>query len=266
MLRFRRKGSFRSSKAMAINMEEKMIEKTTRGRVRILTWRRLPANAFDRPFLEALRRVLLETERESCISCIVLESGIPGVFSSGLDLRSLVAGLSCRREVFRAVSSVHRLIKVILKSRKIYIAALSGAVIGSAVSIAMACDFRTMSPDAWLWLPDPQYGGLMGDGTLTLISRSCGASAAKRICLTNERISAEEACRMGITGRASGTAKAAEQALLLADRLSELSAETLKNTKKILNRDIPVKFSAWNLLRTVREPDMMRRLENLRLL
>ena len=71
---------------------------------------------------------------------------------------------------------------------------------------------------------------------------------------------------MGITGRASGTAKAAEQALLLADRLSELSAETLKNTKKILNRDIPVKFSAWNLLRTVREPDMMRRLENLRLL
>ena len=266
MSRFLRKGSFRKAKAMVIDMDVKVIEKITRGRVRILTWRRLPANAFDRSFLETLRRLLLEAERESCISCVVLESGLPDIFSSGLDLRSLAAGFSCRREVFLAVRSVHRLIKAILKSRKIYIAALSGAVIGSAVSIAMACDFRTASPDTWLWLPDPQYGGLMGDGTLTLISRSCGAAAAKRICLTNERISAEEASRMGITGRISGTAKAAEQALLLADRLSELSAETLKNTKKIVNRDIPVKFSAWSLLRTVRDPDMMRRLENLRLL
>lgn len=248
-----------------MNKEQKIIERTTRGRVRIYTWKRRPANAYAPFFLDMLCRELRRTEEEDGIACVVLKSGLPGVFSSGLDLRALTAGESCRRGIFLAVRSVHRLIKQILNSRKIYIAALSGAVIGSAVSLAVACDFRMASQDTWFWLPDPQYGGLLGDGALTLMARSFGAAAAKRLCLSNERISAEEAYRLGVIEKPDTAEKSAEQALLLADRLGELSSGTLRHTKRILNRDIPVKFAARRLLNTVRDPDMLQRLAKFRL-
>ena len=69
-----------------MNNEQKIIERTTRGRVRIYTWKRRPANAYAPFFLDMLCRELRRTEEEDGIACVVLKSGLPGVFSSGLEL------------------------------------------------------------------------------------------------------------------------------------------------------------------------------------
>ncbi len=233
------------------------------GNIIIVTFRKLPSNAFDIKFLKELYLTLSKIERDKYIHGVVLSSDIKSIFSSGLDLKSITAKSSklLRLNLIHTVWYVFRITKLIMKSKKIYVASLSGAVIGSAVSIVMACDFRFASPNTWFWLPDPQYGGLLADGGLDIIKSICGLACAKQLSLTNDRINVEDAKSMGIISKIIIDRSLKEYSCQYAlDLFNKYSFQTLQITKAILNKSIMNKFHLIKLCKVVFSNEMANQL------
>lgn len=222
-----------------------------------------PMNSLDIGFLKQLNKTMKKIERNSTIYGVVFTSTKHALFSSGLELRSLYSksAFMTKLNVMRTVHWVYKTVKFILRSKKIYIAAMDGAVIGSAVSIIMACDYRLASEKTWFWLPDPQYGGLLADGGIDLLNSTCGLGYTKLIGMTNQRFDASWALKVGMIHEITKEKVVRDQAILFMKRFANYSKETLFLTKKICNRSALGKFHFKELFRVVNSKEMKQRLE-----
>lgn len=238
-----------------------MIKKIELGTSLILELARPPSNAFSLDFLKLLYRELLQAEKEIHKSCIILQGKYDGCFSSGLDLGNMPMGKYQQKlYIFQLVYMMHRIVRLITHSRKIYISSLTGAVIGSAVSLALACDFCFAAPDVWFWLPDPFYGGLLADGGINLIRKYVGISEARKLCLTNQRISVKEAWDMRIVSCIVEKRNLSSEIQSFSRKLSKYSATTLQETKKMLNKDICGSLPLLRLLKVIWSTEMEERI------
>ena len=202
------------------------------------------------------------TEKNCNTRCVLLESDKKFIFSSGLDLRCILAGKRGKQNLVRAVWMVYRINKLIINSDKIFIAMLNGGVIGSAVSIAMACDFRIASERAWFWLPDPQHGGLLADGGIELLQKSVGVSNTKKLCMTNVRINSQEAYDMGLLYQITVSEDLRNATEIFIKNIITKSYTTLKNTKAILNKRVLKHFQLLKLIKIIYSKELEGRLKN----
>lgn len=241
------------------------IETETRGRVKVLWLNREGTNSLDRDFLSRITAQLETVESADDIGVVVIASRLPFGFSSGLDLKSLFVQGDARQtsaNVYRAVKQVHQINKMITSSVKIYIAALSGPVIGSAASISLGCDLRIADDRMWFWLPDPQFGGLAADGGIELLREMLGVSRAKAMLITNRRMNAAELYDWGLLYRVVGPGQLYDSVMELADRLAGYSSLTLGTTKTLVNGNILGDFQESALSRVLDPEQVYERLRH----
>jgi enoyl-CoA hydratase/carnithine racemase len=87
-------------------------------------------------------------------------------------------------------------------SQKIFIAAISGHALGGGLEVALACDLRFAAQGSYtIGLPEVTLGLLPGAGGTQRLSRLIGTSRALEMMITGERVSPEDALRMGIVNR-----------------------------------------------------------------
>ena len=220
-----------------------------------------PGNALSRTNLRRLLQRLRRLERSSEVRVIVLVSRQNAVFSSGLALRELTAHgrFAAAWSVVSAVWLVRRVVGRLLRSPKIIVSVLRGGVIGSAVSIALACDGIFADTSAWFWLPDPVYGGLLADGGLDLLCKRAGWSTAQRMCLSSQRVGARQAMEMGLVHSVEEPEHLECAVQRHAEKLCRLSDHTLRETKRLLARGVLTHFPLLSLLRIVCSKEMRRR-------
>lgn len=238
-----------------------MIKKMDLGTILVLELARTPSNALSYELLKALYRELLRAEKDIQKSCIVIQSKYDNCFSSGLDLGNMPMGKYQQKlYIFQLVCMMHRIVRFITYSRKIYISSLKGAVIGSAVSLALACDFCFAAPDVWFWLPDPFYGGLLAEGGLDLIRKYAGISAARKWCLTNQRITVKEARDMGIVSEIVEKGNLGSEVQRFSQKLVSYSSTTLQETKKMLNKELCGSLPLLRLCKVIWSKEMEERI------
>lgn len=219
-------------------------------------------NQLNISFLEELEKSIIEIENDSQIRTVVLTSGLPFGFSSGLDLSSLYvynSHIKTADNVFKAVKKVYDINKKIISSKKIYISALSGPVIGSAMSIVLSCDLRIADKTSWFWLPDPQYGGLLGDGGIELLCKLIGNSRAGMLLLTNDRVNSSKADELGLLYKLV-SCDSIKEAIAVAKRLSSFSYESLDLTKQLINESVLDCFCEEKLKEIVYSKNTFKRL------
>jgi len=197
-------------------------------------------NSLDQSFLDEIYDKVRWASNQDMAKVIVLTSKLSFGFSSGLDLRSLTSDnqTTFADKVYNAVYKSFKIVKSIAHSRKIFVAALSGPVIGSAASIAFSCDFRIAAPGTWFWLPDVQYGGLLADGGIDLLSNMVGKSRAFMFALTNDRINLDVSEKWGLIYKITDLQKLEETAWQFARRICRLSFNALSSHKKIINEGL----------------------------
>lgn len=115
-------------------------------------------------------------------------------FSAGEDLAQAP---TTEAEVHLAFESFHDITRAILETRVPVVAAVNGLAVGGASEITLCCDTRIGTPATEYFQPENARGLTISNATSLLLRRLVG-NHAMRMVLASERISSEEALRIGL--------------------------------------------------------------------
>jgi enoyl-CoA hydratase/carnithine racemase len=94
---------------------------------------------------------------------------------------------------------------------------------------------RGRAEGAYLADPHVQVGLVAGDGGAMVLPLIVGLARAKQLLFLGERVSGEEAVRLGLANRVVPGDKLLDEAMDLARRLAALPAGALRDTKRAVN-------------------------------
>lgn len=200
-------------------------------------------NAFSNAMLAGLARALEDAETASDVGCVVL-TGAGGAFSAGGDVKGMdernaggggeAPGIDARIHAQRL--SQRATAGRIYTMPKPVIAALPGAAAGAGFALAMACDLRIASASAVLLTAFARVGFSGDYGGTFFATQVVGAARARELYYLSDRVSAEEALRIGLVNRVVPAAELEKATHELALRLANGPAVAYRYMKENLNR------------------------------
>jgi enoyl-CoA hydratase/carnithine racemase len=210
-----------------------MIECSIDGSVALVTLNNPSANTFTEAGLEQFRVLVGELNRNQQVRAAVVTGYGDKFFSAGADLKEFADGNKVKARSM--ASAFGATFEALQESRPVVIAAMNGYAMGGGLECALACDLRICEEQAQMALPEPSVGLLpCGCGTQTL-PWLVGEGWAKRMILTNERVNAETALRIGLVEQVVPRGEALRTALELAKRVSTLSPGAVTYSKGLIH-------------------------------
>lgn len=156
---------------------------------------------------QRLRTVVEEVATVDCSVVVFAAEGRTFIAGASIDeLRTLneSSALQDSRDGQRLMSAIESLPQTT-------IAAIHGACAGGGTELVLACDLRFAAEGAKIGLPETSIGVLPGWGGTVRATQLLGAAVARRLILTGELISADEALRVGLVNAVFPPAKFAEE-------------------------------------------------------
>jgi 2-(1,2-epoxy-1,2-dihydrophenyl)acetyl-CoA isomerase len=192
-------------------------------------------NALTAGMHAELRAALDLFEQDEAVRVIVL-TGEGRAFSSGQDLtedlpRGEDGGIDLGPPLVR---DYNPLIRRLVASPKVTIAALNGPAVGASMNIALACDVVVAKRSAYLQEAFARIALIPDAGGTWILPRLVGPKRALALMLSAEQISAEEAERMGLVYKVFDDESFAADVAALAARLAEGPALAYRLMKRAL--------------------------------
>ena len=184
-------------------------------------------NAMSGEMTAAMSEQLASAELNPAVRCIVLTGAGKG-FCAGGDVKGMAASGdgtvgnntidgAIHRQRLNQRSTAGKLFGM----PKPTIAALPGAAAGAGLSLALACDLRVMASNA---IMTTAFGrvGFSGDyGGTFFMSQLVGTAKARELYFLSDRVSAEEALRLGLTNWVCEADELSAKTKEVADRLAK---------------------------------------------
>jgi len=128
------------------------------------------------------------------------------------------------------------------KIRKPVIAAIQGYCFGVGLEFALACDFRIVTKNAQLSLPEMKIGMIPGSGGSVRLARMIGLSRVKDMIMRGKRISGEQAFTWGIAAEIVNNDQLENMTKTLVSELCLVSPLAQRAVKTVLNasQDAPL--------------------------
>jgi len=181
--------------------------------------------------LDALERA----EKDEDIKCIVL-TGNGKAFSAGGDLSALKEiGLIEGR---KRLQQSHPLLMKMLEIEKPIIAAVNGAAAGAGFSLTLLCDLIIASDEAFFVQSFVNVGLIPDFAAIHFLPMLIGPQRAKELMFLGDRITAEEAHKLGIVNQVVPAESLLEESIILAQKLAKKSPISIGMTKKIMNQHV----------------------------
>jgi 2-(1,2-epoxy-1,2-dihydrophenyl)acetyl-CoA isomerase len=128
----------------------------------------------------------------------------------------------------------HPALRAILDCQVPVVGALNGVAAGAGLGLALACDMRVMSEDAFLTSAFTAIGLVPDSGTTWWLSHHLGPSRAMELALTNRRVSADEARGLGLCVDVVPPDQLMSRAIELAGQLADLVPDSLVTTRRLI--------------------------------
>jgi enoyl-CoA hydratase/carnithine racemase len=137
----------------------------------------------------------------------IVTSAVPGMFIQHFDVSSILGwaenlSKASDEEVARQLDALPPPRGIADHTSKPIICAINGPVEGGGCEMALGCDIRFISRDAFMGQPEVDAGFPPGGGGTQRLARLLGAAKAMELCLTGRRIYADEAERLGLVTKA----------------------------------------------------------------
>ena len=198
-------------------------------------------NAYNVQMRDELFVTLEAVRDDPDVRAAVISGAGERAFCAGADLTEF--GTAPSQAIARQVRWERDIWGLFLSIQKPLIAAMRGYVIGSGVEIACLCDIRIAADDAQFAMPEVALGMIPAAGGTQTLRRVVGATRALEMVLTNRRINAAEARRIGLVHTvvpAGGLMTEAEDA---AQQLAALSPKALALAKRAITEGADMSLS-----------------------
>jgi len=207
-------------------------------------------NAMDRDTSIELAHAFEDFDQDEGLLVAILTGAGEKAFSAGADLKKMYG----RAED----GNIHEIwdrerqwrLGQRLQVWKPVIAAINGYCLAGGLELAMGCDIRLASETASFGCPEVRWGILHGYGALRL-PKTIPLSSAMELLLTGERISAQEAYRLGIVSRVVPPAELMSVARALADKICANGPLAVRVTKELAWRGLEMSLDEGLRLYTV---------------
>lgn len=119
----------------------------------------------------------------------------------------------------------------ITRMKKPTIAMVNGLAVGEGADIALACDMRIMSDQAWFWWAYIERGMIPMDGACWLLPRIVGKAKAMEILLSGKRVYPDEALRIGLANIVVPHDQLKDVTMELARKIASIPKESIQLTR-----------------------------------
>ena len=193
-------------------------------------------NAFDQATILELTEVAQRFHTDTKTRAVVL-TGAANAFSAGIDLKDSSTWEETEDEVelrdrsYRGV----RLCRAWEEMPQITVAAMNGLAVGAGVALALACDWRVLASDAYLYVPEVKIGLNLQWGALPRLVSLVGPARAKRIVVLCERMSPQQALDWGLIEEIAAPGDAVTTAMRLAAAAATMAPATTRMVKEAIN-------------------------------
>ena len=199
-------------------------------------------NAMSRSLNLALQQQLAAAELDPGVRCVVLTGAGPA-FCAGGDVKGMAARNSESVQDVSIDEAIHRqrlnqraTAGKLFKMPKPTLAALPGAAAGAGLALALACDLRIMASSAILTTAFAKVGFSGDYGGTYFLTQLVGAAKARELYFLSDRVSAEEALRLGLVNWVCAPEELAAKAREIAQRLASGPTVAYRYMKENLNR------------------------------
>jgi len=154
-----------------------------------------------------LVQLVEEFDRNPELRVGIVTSGVPGMFIQHFDVASILGWAEAMNkasdeEIAQQLAAMGNPRGIASHTSKPIICAINGPVQGGGCEMALACDIRFISRDAYMGQPEVQAGFPPGGGGTQRLARLVGVAKAMELCLTGRRIYPDEAERLGLVVKA----------------------------------------------------------------
>jgi enoyl-CoA hydratase len=198
-------------------------------------------NALSDAMLEALIAAFERARDDAAVRAVVLTSTHEKVFSSGGNLAGFAADVPLVHKHF-GTAKFPRLFALIGQLGKPTVCAANGHVLAGALGLALACDLIVAKESATFGTPEINVG-VFPFMIMALIYRNVGRKKTNELLLLGERISAQEAERIGIVNRVAGADEFDAAVADWAGRLASKSPVLMKLGKDAMFRQQDMAFA-----------------------
>ncbi len=190
-------------------------------------------NAFDIKMRTALAEAQAKAEANPEIRVVVL-TGTGKAFSSGTDLKEFASSDKSNGAFDNSVRDYKPLLDNIVKSDKIYMAAINGFAGGVALGMCLGADLAIMADDATVFSPFADVGLVPDGGSSWDFLKAMGSKRAFAAIAECQRLDANTCLELGMVNKVVSADELLDSAQTWANELSERSPLSLQYTKRIL--------------------------------
>lgn len=190
-------------------------------------------NSFNRTMALALQQALDDAEKNDEVRCIVL-IGEGKAFCAGQDLAEVMDPDG--PELTKIVREHYNpIIERIRNIEKPFIAAVNGVAAGAGANIALACDICVAKESANFIQAFSKIGLIPDSAGTFFLPRIVGFQKASALAMLADKVTAEEAERMGMIYAFYADGIFDQEVAKLAVKLAQLPTKGLGLTKRALN-------------------------------
>ena len=186
-----------------------------------------PLNVIDIAMMEELSAALAEIETRQEIAAVIF-SGTQKAFSVGVDVAAHTPD-----KVSEMLTKFHSVIRALVASKKVTIAAVHGHCLGGGAELAMMCDLVYTSELATWAFPEIKLG-CYPPVAATALAALVGQKHAADLILTGRSIPGKEAAAIGLANAVVPEVDLERMVQEAVEHLVKLSPAALAVTKKAI--------------------------------
>jgi len=159
-----------------------------------------PLNVIDIPMMDELGQILAELEAQTGVSVIRI-GGQGRSFSAGVDVAA-----HTREKVEEMLAKFHGVIRALVATKKVTVAAVHGHCLGGGAELAMVCDMAYTTEAAQWGFPEIKLG-CYPPVACTALAALVGPKRAADLILSGRTVDGRTAAEIGLATSATGEAE-----------------------------------------------------------
>jgi enoyl-CoA hydratase/carnithine racemase len=189
-------------------------------------------------FIAAFEKAVDGVNADTTTAAVVL-TGAGRYFSAGGNIHDIrdrrgLFGRSPIEQRHGYMDGIQRIPRAMQRCEVPVIAAVNGAAVGAGCDLAVMCDLRIASENAFFAESFVQLGLIPGDGGSWFLPRAIGAARAAEMTFTGDRVDAATALAWGLVSEVVPPGELMPAAERLAERIAKNPVHALRMAKRLL--------------------------------